>query len=350
MSTNASIEPSAREQPIVTAPGAPQPEHAAYTNSTFSSHPQPAAEGPASNRAPAGPAGQPLPHGYGHQQISQTEAHIHPELRSPQEAPTTAPAYVPIPNMLPPGMQSLDQTVTMTGPPAPVAAPMAAADAGENATDRRKAKRELSQSKRAAQNRAAQRAFRQRKEEYIRNLERQVAEFTQSGSSLKELQEENYKLKEYISHLQSVLHSSLGEYPPPPPGLNLSDSKPQQAHSQQQHPPRGAVPANTMPHPPAGTPGPHHPAGPAPAGPTATTTTTTTTTAPNPLEVAAQAVAGLTRSSEQLAAAAAAASATGRDPYAATAGVRDDDARTAEEITRQLQQADEVAVDGLSGP
>lgn len=93
-----------------------------------------------------------------------------------------------------------------------------------------------------------------------------------------------------------------------------------------------------MPPPNAPVGGPHHQPGP-----------TAAANAPNPLEVAAQAVAGLTRSSEHLAAAAAAAG--GRDPYGAGAGgARDDDARTAEEITRQLQQAEEGGVpDGLAG-
>lgn len=94
-----------------------------------------------------------------------------------------------------------------------------------------------------------------------------------------------------------------------------------------------------MPPPNAPVGGPHHQPGP-----------TAAANAPNPLEVAAQAVAGLTRSSEHLAAAATAAGS--RDPYggAAGAGARDDDARTAEEITRQLQQAEEGSVpDGLQG-
>lgn len=146
-------EPSARDHTIVPAPGAPQSDHV-YTNSNFAAHPQSAAEGPGANRTPAGSTGQPLPHGYTHQQLPQSEAHIHPELRSAHESAAAAPAYVPVPNMLPPGLQSLDQAVAMTGPPAPVTPPMPT-EAGEG-TDRRKAKRELSQSKRAAQNRAAQ--------------------------------------------------------------------------------------------------------------------------------------------------------------------------------------------------
>jgi len=83
-------------------------------------------------------------------------------------------------------------------------------------------KRELSQSKRAAQNRAAQRAFRQRKEGYIKKLEEQVREFNSLEESFKSIQTENYSLREYIIHLQSRLIESQGEYPQPPPNVNLS--------------------------------------------------------------------------------------------------------------------------------
>jgi len=83
-------------------------------------------------------------------------------------------------------------------------------------------KRELSQSKRAAQNRAAQRAFRQRKEGYIKKLEEQVREFNNLEESFKSIQTENYSLREYIIHLQSRLIESQGEFPQPPPNVNLS--------------------------------------------------------------------------------------------------------------------------------
>jgi len=83
-------------------------------------------------------------------------------------------------------------------------------------------KRELSQSKRAAQNRAAQRAFRQRKEGYIKKLEEQVREFDSLEESFKSIQTENYSLREYIIHLQSRLIESQGEFPQPPPNVNLS--------------------------------------------------------------------------------------------------------------------------------
>lgn len=48
-----------------------------------------------------------------------------------------------------------DQAIAMPGPPAPVA-PIGMGDQGDGTADGRRTKRELSQSKRAAQNRAAQ--------------------------------------------------------------------------------------------------------------------------------------------------------------------------------------------------
>jgi len=87
---------------------------------------------------------------------------------------------------------------------------------------RKGGKRELSQSKRAAQNRAAQRAFRQRKEGYIKKLEEQVRELHSLEDNYKAIQAENYSLREYIIHLQSRLIESQGEYPQPPPNVNLS--------------------------------------------------------------------------------------------------------------------------------
>ncbi|KHJ35514.1 putative transmembrane protein [Erysiphe necator] len=105
---------------------------------------------------------------------------------------------------------------------------------GDDISDGRKiAKRELSQSKRAAQNRAAQRAFRQRKEGYIKKLENQVRELNNLDDSLKASQAENYSLREYIIHLQSRLIESQGEFPQPPPNINLvhPHSRLQQHHA-----------------------------------------------------------------------------------------------------------------------
>ncbi|KXL42815.1 hypothetical protein M433DRAFT_145643 [Acidomyces richmondensis BFW] len=87
-----------------------------------------------------------------------------------------------------------------------------------------KGKRELSTSKRAAQNRAAQRAFRQRKEGYIKKLEEQVKEFQAMEQAYRGLQTENYQLREYILNLQTRLLETNAEIPPAPPHINLSST------------------------------------------------------------------------------------------------------------------------------
>ncbi|KAF2199250.1 hypothetical protein GQ43DRAFT_450406 [Delitschia confertaspora ATCC 74209] len=101
----------------------------------------------------------------------------------------------------------------------------------------RKGRRELSTSKRAAQNRAAQRAFRQRKEEYIKQLKDQVKEFEQLCEMYKTLQTENYQLRDYIINLQSRLLETQGEVPPAPAGVDLSRSHHEQQAQPQAHPP-----------------------------------------------------------------------------------------------------------------
>lgn len=125
-------------------------------------------------------------------------------------------------------------------------------------------------------------------------------------NTFKAQQSESYLLREYIVQLQSRLLEVLGEYPPPPPGINLSQPNNLQAPAA-----RGAQPEASQ-------------AAAAPAA--AAAPTPAPAPGSNPLEVAAQAVAGLSRS-EHLA---------GRDAYTAAART-DDDVRTAEEITRQLQ-------------
>ncbi|KAJ5773722.1 bZIP transcription factor bZIP-1 [Penicillium paradoxum] len=82
-------------------------------------------------------------------------------------------------------------------------------------------KRELSTSKRAAQNRAAQRAFRQRKETYIRKLEEEVKNIDPLKDQVKSLVSENYQLREYIINLQSRLLEAQGEVPELPANIDL---------------------------------------------------------------------------------------------------------------------------------
>ncbi|KAI8723671.1 BZIP domain-containing protein [Fusarium sp. LHS14.1] len=226
----------------------------------------------------------------------EAEAHIHPELRArPNHAPTA--------NMMPIVPPSGHSPGAAAGPSAaPIApAPPISGPLDEMQGDGRKAKRELSQSKRAAQNRAAQRAFRQRKEGYIKKLEQQVRDYMEMEQSFKTMQSENYALREYVIHLQSRLLDVHGEFPPPPPNVNL------------------------QPAPPTSGPAPSVPE-PAPSNPAVGT----------PLEAVAQAVAGLA-AQEQMAE---------RQQYTGNQFKPEpaaEDTRTAEEINRQLQQPDEPA-------
>ncbi|KFY29528.1 hypothetical protein V493_02306, partial [Pseudogymnoascus sp. VKM F-4281 (FW-2241)] len=105
----------------------------------------------------------------------------------------------------------------------------AGGDSGDDNGDGRKGgKRELSQSKRAAQNRAAQRAFRQRKEGYIKKLEEQVRELHTLEDNYKVIQNENYSLRDYILQLQRRLLESQGEYPQPPAAVSVLLNHPHQ--------------------------------------------------------------------------------------------------------------------------
>jgi len=76
--------------------------------------------------------------------------------------------------------------------------------------------RVLASSKRAAQNRAAQRAFRQRKERYIKSLEQKATEFDLSHSIIQDLRKENMYLRDYVVRLQNEvdsLNTELGRAP-----------------------------------------------------------------------------------------------------------------------------------------
>jgi len=85
-------------------------------------------------------------------------------------------------------------------------------------------RRELNTSKRAAQNRNAQRAFRARKEEYIKSLESKVRDYEAVEERNHALEGENTALRQYIMHLQRRLLDHLGEgeaLPDPPAGLSI---------------------------------------------------------------------------------------------------------------------------------
>lgn len=127
------------------------------------------------------------------------------------------------------------------GPPQDQGAASATSPPGGNG--RKQQTRELSQTKRAAQNRAAQRAFRHRKETYIRQLEEQNKNFLNMEKAYKGLQSENYALRDYVITLQARLLDATGDFPPPPPNVNINapntqqpqeHGMPEQQHEQQQ--------------------------------------------------------------------------------------------------------------------
>ena len=66
-----------------------------------------------------------------------------------------------------------------------------------------------------------QRAFRQRKEGHIKQLEAQVKDYSSLTESFKAIQAENYQLRDYIISLQSRLIESQGEFPQPPSNIDL---------------------------------------------------------------------------------------------------------------------------------
>lgn len=256
--------------------------------------------------APDPPVTQSLAHGYSDAvtptataPIIDPELSIHPTLRSP--------GYVPTANMMPSGVPPPSEHPGAV----PVGAnPSAPSPPEDLSPDGRKAKRELSQSKRAAQNRAAQRAFRQRKEGYIKKLEQQVRDYGEMEQQFKVLQTENYSLREYIVHLQSRLIDAQVEPPQPPPNINLSASVP-------------SAPMHGLPQQP-----PPAQEGAPPAEPTPNTGSAAGTAA---LDAVAQAVQSLSRSD---------ASSFKTEPTAAESQAAED-ARTAQELARQLAQAGE---------
>ncbi|CAM1511349.1 Fc.00g088620.m01.CDS01 [Cosmosporella sp. VM-42] len=230
---------------------------------------------------------------------SEADSHIHPDLRArPNHAHAHAHSHAQTANMMPiappsghsPGASGPSAAAIAPAPPAP-------SSMEGDPNDGRKAKRELSQSKRAAQNRAAQRAFRQRKEGYIKKLEQQVRDYMEMEQSFKSMQSENYVLREYVVQLQSRLLDTQGEFPQPPPNVNLS-----------QQSPAAPGPSTNAPEPPPSN-----------------------SALGTPLEAVAQAVAGLAAHEQQMAE---------RQQYPNPSFKPEqssEDTRSAEEINRQLQ-------------
>ncbi|SGZ49850.1 CIC11C00000005803 [Sungouiella intermedia] len=66
-------------------------------------------------------------------------------------------------------------------------------------------RRHVSTTKRAAQNRNAQKAFRQRREKYVKELEATAAEVAELHKTIEELRQENLQLRDYTLALQSRL-------------------------------------------------------------------------------------------------------------------------------------------------
>ena len=85
-----------------------------------------------------------------------------------------------------------------------------------------------------------QRAFRQRKEGHIKELEEQVKNYNTMAEINKALQAENYGLRDYIINLQSRLLESQGEFPQPPSNIELP-------HPRAPGQPNQQIPAPTAP-------------------------------------------------------------------------------------------------------
>ncbi|CAI4210582.1 unnamed protein product [Parascedosporium putredinis] len=149
------------------------------------------------------------------------EDYIHPDLRGPSSTiiPTanhlSPPATgiipssnLPLPPLPPVDVSSAsipDQQMLAPAPAPPVQVPLGQPEEPkDDAAGNRRGKRELSQSKRAAQNRAAQRAFRRRKEEYIKKLEERVGEVTRYEQAYRYLSSQNAIYREYVSAPQEV--------------------------------------------------------------------------------------------------------------------------------------------------
>ncbi|RAL11946.1 uncharacterized protein BO97DRAFT_405686 [Aspergillus homomorphus CBS 101889] len=160
-----------------------------------------------------------------HDQLLAAHQHMsHPQQPRPQP-PTAQPAHMQPNNTSPRDQNNIDPAISgatmLSGPPQTPPQP----EPTSQESPKTYGKRPLSTSKRAAQNRAAQRAFRQRKESYIRKLEEQVKEYDGMSETLKALQAENYQLREYIINLQSRLLDSQGEVPELPSNIDLSQPR-----------------------------------------------------------------------------------------------------------------------------
>lgn len=92
--------------------------------------------------------------------------------------------------------------------------------------------RVLASTKRAAQNRAAQRAFRQRKDRYIKSLEQKANEFDLSHSIIADLRKENIYLRDYVVRLQNEVDSLNTELGRAPMFTTATQQRPQSNQNQ----------------------------------------------------------------------------------------------------------------------
>jgi len=74
-----------------------------------------------------------------------------------------------------------------------------------------------------------------------------VRELHALEDNYKAIQAENYSLREYIIHLQSRLIESQGDYPQPPPNINLTLPHVRQDHMEHLHRHEGAPVAPMAP-------------------------------------------------------------------------------------------------------
>ena len=98
-----------------------------------------------------------------------------------------------------------------------------------------------------------QRAFRQRKESYIKKLEEQVRDagvFQAMQQDYERVQQENSLLRDYIASLQLRLLETQGEYPPPHHGIDLRDPRigDQIQHSSNMQAPTATMGPNAVSH------------------------------------------------------------------------------------------------------
>ena len=86
-----------------------------------------------------------------------------------------------------------------------------------------------------------------RKEGHIKQLEAQVKDYNNLHENYKAVQAENYQLRDYIINLQSRLIESQGEFPQPPPNIDIPRTS-GPSHQQMQAPtaPMGSSTVNQL--------------------------------------------------------------------------------------------------------